>query len=194
MVSTAAKAGIAVVVVLAVICLIVVGMFNSFVGLDQNVQSKWSEVGNQYQRQADLIPNLVSTISSSVSVETKFVKDVVAARTSWQSAATELDKDKAGVDMTNGLVAFVNAVAENYPVLQANKQYVALTDELSGTQNRIAVARGNYITAIQGFNTAVKMFPGNVFAGMFGFSEKQYYQATLSSMTTPVLGNGTLPT
>jgi LemA protein len=97
--------------------------------------------------------------------------------------------------MTNGITALVNAVAvsENYPVLQANRQYVALTDELAGTQNRIATARGNYIKAIQDFNTAIKTFPGNTFAAMFGFSEKDYYRAGLNSLTTPSLGNGTLP-
>jgi len=187
---------IALVVVVVVIigaALLVVSMYNSFVGLDQNVNAKWSEVENQYQRQSDLIPNLVSTVSSAVSVETKFVKDVTDARTKWQGAATPLAKDEAGVQMNNGIAALVSAVAENYPVLQANTQYVALTDELSGTQNRIAVARGNYISAIQGYNTAIKMFPGNVFAGMFGFTAKDYYRADLSSIKTPVLGNGTLP-
>jgi LemA protein len=179
-------------IVVAVI-LAVISFYNSFVMLDQNVAGKWSEVENQYQRQADLIPNLVSVVSSSVSVETKFVKDVIAARTSWQGAGTNLDKDKAGVEMTNGITAFVNAVAESYPVLQANRQYVALTDELAGTQNRITVARGRYIDAIKDYNTAVKMFPGVLFAGMFGFTGKDYYQADLKELKAPQLGNGTLP-
>ncbi len=193
MVGTAGKAAIGVIVVLLVTGISFVGMYNSFVGLDQNVAGKWSEVENQYQRQADLIPNLVSTVSSAVSVEIKFVKDVTDARTKWRGAATPLAKDEAGVRMNNGIAALVNAVAENYPTLQANTQYVALTDELSGTQNRIAVARGRYIEAIQGFNTAVKMFPGNVVAGMFGFTAKNYYSANLETISTPMLGNGTLP-
>ena len=151
-----------------------------------------AEVNNQYQRQADLIPNLVSTVSSSVSVETKFVKDVVAARTAWLNAATIGDKDKAGVGLFNSLSAFV-ATAESYPQLQANKQYVALTDELTGTQNRIAVARGDYIKAIQAYNIATKRFPSNIIAGMFGFTAKEYYQADLNAMSTPSLGTGQLP-
>ena len=177
----------------AILLIWVAAMYNSFVGLDQNVNSKWSEVENQYQRQADLIPNLVSAISSSVSVETKFVKEVIEARTKYQSSQGQLAKDTAGVQMANGISAFVNAVAENYPQLQANKQYVALTDELSGTQNRIAVARGRYIETIQQFNTAIKRFPGNIFAGMFGFSAKDYYHADVNAMNTPVLGTGVLP-
>lgn len=174
---------------------VLVGMYNNFVTLDQGVNAKWSEVENQYQRQADLIPNLVSVVSSSVTVETKFVTDVTTARSQWQTAETQLDKDTSGVQMNNGISALINAVAtaENYPVLQANKQYVALTDELVGTQNRIAVARGRYIEAIQGYNTAIKMFPANVFASMFGFSGKEYYQAQLSALNTTQIGTGQLP-
>src|SRR3989344_7589411 len=144
------KAWIWIIVALVIILVLLwgIGSYNRFVTLDQDINGKWSEVNNQYQRQADLIPNLVSVVSSSVSVETQFVKDVTAARTAWLNAQTQFDKDKAGVGMFNGLSAFV-ATAESYPALQANKQYVALTDELAGTQNRITVARGEYIRAIQ---------------------------------------------
>ena len=172
-----------------------VGSYNRFVALNQDINGKWSEVENQYQRQADLIPNLVSTVSSSVSVETKFVTDVTEARSRWQTAEGTLAKDTAGVQMNNGIAALVNAVAtaENYPVLQANKQYVALTDELTGTQNRISTARGRFITSLQAFNTAIRRFPGNIIAGMFGFTGKEYYQAKVEAMNTPSLGTGQLP-
>ena len=183
--------------VIALVVLIIVfwfvGAYNNFVGLSQNVDGKWSEVENQYQRQADLIPNLVSVVSSSLSAETKFVKDVVAARAGWAAASSQLAKDTAGQQMNNGITALVSAVAENYPTLQANKQYVALTDELSGTQNRITTARGRYIEAIQTYNIATKRFPSNIVAGMFGFSGKEYYQAEEGSMETPELGSGKLP-
>ena len=183
--------------VVGAIILIVAGLFigtyNNFVTLNQAVKSEWSEVENQYQRQADLIPNLVSVVSSAVSVETKFVKDVVAARTNWNSATSELAKDTAGVQMNSGISALISAVAENYPVLQANNNYVALQDELTGTQNRIATSRGRYIEAIQAFNTAVQRFPGVMFAGLYGFSVMEYYQANPASIGTPQLGTGTLP-
>lgn len=192
------KPMIALVVVAVVaisIIIMVVSLYNSFVVLDQDVLAKWSEVENQYQRQSDLIPNLVSTVSSAVSVETRFVAEVTAARSRWQESETIFDRDTAGVQMSNGITALVSAVAtaENYPVLQANTQYVALTDELSGTQNRIAVARGRYIGSIQSYNTAIRTFPGNVLSGMFGFAAKDYYAAELSAMGTPILGSGTLP-
>lgn len=180
-------------VIILIIVLYVVGSYNNFIVLEQNIDGKWSEVENQYQRQADLIPNMVSIVSSSVKVETAFVKDVVAARTAWQNAQTQLQKDTAGVQMNNGISALVSAVAENYPVLQANKQYTALTDDVSGTQNRITFARGEYIKSIQLYNTATKRFPANIVAGIFGFSGKEYYQAKEGSMENPVLGTGVLP-
>ena len=179
--------------VVVIVLLWAVFSYNRFVSLEQNVNGKWSEVENQYQRQADLIPNLVSTVASSVKVETKFVTDVTSARTQWQAAGSQFAKDQAGVQMNNGLTAFVTAVAtaENYPTLQANKQYVALTDELTGTQNRIAVARMRYIEGIQAYNTAVSRFPGNILSGMFGFGPKDYYKA--ETLETPQLGAGILP-
>lgn len=185
---------IAVAAIALIVAGTIAGAYNTFISLDQNVNSKWSEVENQYQRQADLIPNLVSTVSSAVKVETNFVTDVTEARSRWQTSNSVLQRDIAGVQMANGIAALINAVAtaENYPVLQANKQYVALTDELSGTQNRIAVARGRYIESVQAYNTAVRSFPNNVFAGWFGFSGKEYYQSP-SGITTPQLGTGQLP-
>jgi LemA protein len=189
---TSTKIWIGVGVVALLLIFWLVGSYNGFVGLDQNVQSSWSEVENQYQRQADLIPNIVSTVSSAVSTETKFVKDVVAARTAYAAANTNLAKDTAGQQMNTGLTAFVNAVAENYPNFKANAQYVALTDELSGTQNRITVARGRYIENVKSMNTAVKRFPGNVIAGMFGFEQVEYYTAEAGT-NTPSLGTGQLP-
>jgi LemA protein len=169
--------------------------YNSFITLEQDINGKWSETENQYQRQSDLIPNLISTVSSAVKVETKLVTDVTEFRSRWQSSKTLFERDTAGAQMNNGITALVNAVAtaENYPVLQANKQYVALTDELSGTQNRITVARGRYIESIQKYNTAIKRFPGNLLANLYGFSGKDYYQAELNALKTPSLGEGLLP-
>jgi len=189
---TSTKVWIGVGIVVLLLVFGIIGMYNNFVTMQQDVNSKWSEVENQYQRQADLIPNLVSVVSSAVSAETSYVKDVVAARTKWQAAASNLEKDTAGVEMNNGISALVNAVAENYPVLKANTQYVALTDELSGTQNRITVARGRYIESVQTMNTAVKRFPANILAGIFGFEQVEYYTAEAGT-ATPSLGTGELP-
>lgn len=181
--------------IILVLLILFISKYNTFVTLNQDVNGKWSEVENQYQRQADLIPNLISVVSSSVKVETSFVEKITDARTRWQDSKTIFDKDIAGAQMNNGITALINAIAtlENYPVLQANKQYIALTDEISGTQNRITVARGRYIESIQKYNTAIKRFPGNVFAGLYGFSEKDYYKAELNALETRELGTGQLP-
>ena len=179
--------------VVVILVLWVVGSYNGFATSEQNINGKWSEVESMYQRQADLIPNFVSSVSSQVSVETKFVKDVIAARTAYASASTQLQKDAAGQQMNTGITAFVNAVAESYPQLLASEGYTALRDELAGSQNRITNARGEYIKAIQSYNTRVVRFPGNVIAGMFGFEKKEYYQAEQGAMETPALGTGQLP-
>lgn len=184
-------------VVLAVVVIVVlygIITYNKLVSLSQNIEGKWSEVENQYQRQADLIPNLVSTVGSAVKVEVNFITAVTEARSRWQAASSQSEKDQAGVSMNNGIAALINAVAvsENYPTLQANKQYVSLTDELTGTQNRIAVARGNYISSIQLYNTATMRFPAVVFAKLFGYSQRNYYKAEVDSMQTDSLGSGQL--
>ncbi len=177
-----------------IIIAMIIGMYNNFIVLDQTINIEWSEVNNQYQRQADLIPNLVSTVSSAVTVETRFVTEVTEARSRWQTADNTYDKDVAGLQMNNGITALMNAVftAENYPELQANQQYTILMDELTGTQNRIAVARGRYIDAIGMYNIGIKRFPANVFAAIFDFTEKDYYQAE-TALITPSLGSGELP-
>jgi len=186
---------IAVIAAALIIIFYIVGAYNSFVGLSQNVDSKWSEVENQYQRQNDIIGRMIDTVKSQVGVETKFVKDVIAARTAWvdSAGANQLAKDTAGQQLNSGINAFVNAVAENYPTLQASEGYTALRDEMVGTQNRITVARGRYIESIQSYNTAIMRFPAKVIAGMFGFESKEYYSADAGSLTTPALGTGVLP-
>lgn len=183
-------------IVIGIVALIIIYLifsYNRFITLDQNINGKWSEVENQYQRQADLVPNIVSVVASAYNAETKYVKDITNARTAWLNAQSQLAKDTAGVQMNNGITALVSAVAENYPTLQANTEYKQLVDILEGTQNRIAVARGNYIQAIQSYNTAILRFPGNLIAKIFGFSGKEYYQAEAGAMETPELGAGALP-
>ncbi|MFH0830286.1 MAG: LemA family protein [Candidatus Aenigmatarchaeota archaeon] len=183
-------------VIILIIIGSIIGIYNNFVVLKQNINGEWSLVENQYQRQADLIPNLVATVSSAVTVETRFVTDVTAARSQWQTTTQSSDllsKDSAGVNLQNSINAFIKAVAttENYPVLQANKNYIALQDELVGTQNRLAYARANYIDAIRQYNTAIQVFPGIMFAGTFGFAPQTYYQAAPGALVTPIVGTAT---
>lgn len=184
---------ISLIVIFAVLGVISIGYYNNFVTLEQNVNSKYSEVENQYQRQADLIPNLVSVVSSSVTSETKFMTDVIAARSAYNNANTPLEKDKAGVEMNNQIAFFMRSVAEQYPDFKANAQYVTLTDELAGTQNRITVARGKYIEEVKTYNTQTKKFPGVLYAKIYGFENKEYYKAQEGAATTQQIGTGKLP-
>jgi len=184
---------IIIVLIFAVLAIISIGYYNHFITLEQNVDSKWSEVENQYQRQADLIPNLVSTVSSSVTSETKFMTDVISARSAYNNADTPLEKDKAGIEMNNQIAFFMRSVAEQYPTFKANAQYVTLTDELAGTQNRITVARGNYIEEVKVYNIKTKKFPGVLYAKIYGFENKDYYKAEEGATTTQEIGTGKLP-
>ena len=179
--------------IFAILILTSISYYNNFVTIEASVDSKWSEVENQYQRQADLIPNLVSVVSSSVTSETKFMTDVIAARSAYNNADTPLEKDKAGVEMNNQIAFFMRSVAEQYPNFKANAQYVTLTDELAGTQNRITVARGKYIEEVKTYNVATKKFPAVLFANIYGFDEKEYYQAEEGAIKTQIIGTGKLP-
>jgi len=176
-----------------VLILTSISYYNNFVQLEQNVDSKFSEVQNQYQRQADLIPNLVSVVSSAVSSETKFMTDVIKARTDYNNAQNEFEKDKTGIEMNNQIAFFMKSISEQYPQFKASKDYTMLSDELSGTQNRITVARGNYIQEVKNYNIATKKFPAVIFANIYGFENKDYYKAEEGATTTQQIGNGKLP-
>jgi LemA protein len=193
---TTGKIAIAIVALILLVFLVFlpVGAYNSFVTKSQDVSAKWSEVENQYQRQADLIPNLVAVVSSYAGFESSLLTNLTNLRSQWQASLSSdlVQRDQTGVEMTSALARLI-AVAENYPDLKANTQYTALSDELSGSQNRIVVARGRYIESIQSYNTATVTFPNNIYAGLFGFSQKQYYQAPPGSLVTPSLGNASLP-
>lgn len=173
-------------IIILVIALFFISMFNNFVVLDQDINGKWSEVENQYQRQYDLIPNLVTLVKSYTTYEGELLQNLTDLRTRWSSAKTQLERDTTGQQITFGLEKLI-AVAENYPDLKAQSQYTNLKDELTGAQNRISTARGRYIQSIQGFNTAVRTFPGNVFSGIFGFKERTYYTAQEDALNTPVV-------
>ncbi len=190
---TGTKVWIGIGVVALLVVFWAVAGYNRFVGLDESISGAWSEVHSQYQRQADLIPNLVSTVASAAKVETSFVERVTASRTRWLEADVA-SQDAAGVQMTADVAALVKAIstAENYPTLQANKQYTQLMDELAGTQNRITTARGRYIDLVKSYNIAIKRFPANLLAKLFGFEVRTYYEAPAGT-TTPSLGDGKLP-
>lgn len=145
------------------------GTLNSLNAQRINVDAEWSEVQNQYQRRYDLIPQLVNSTKLYINFEQKLLTDIALARSQWgaslsQPIQSQMDA-QGGMDSVLARLMVV-VTTENYPELKADKVVMALMDEIAGTQNRVAVARGRYIDAIQAYNTAIKMFPASVVAGM----------------------------
>lgn len=155
--------------------------YNKFQALDEEVTANWSEVLNQYQRRADLVPNLVNTVKGYASHEKEVLEAVTAARSKVGSiqATPELVNDEAAMsrfleaqgEMTSALSRLL-VVAENYPQLKADAGFRDLQAQLEGTENRVAVARNRYIEAVKQYNVAVRSFPNNLTAMMFGYEPK----------------------
>jgi LemA protein len=179
--------------VLAVLAIWGISSYNSIITAEENVSTAWSQVENQYQRRADLIPNLVETVKGYTSHESTTLENVVAAR----AKATQIT-----IDPTNAtpeqLVAFQNAqgelsqalgrlmaITENYPDLKANKNFEALQSQLEGTENRITVARNNFNEEARRYNTLIRRFPSNIVANMLGSEKRPYFESTEGSNQAP---------
>jgi len=173
-----------VVAVLAVIVMSIMGSYNGLVSANENVTGKWSQVENQLQRRSDLIPNLVNTVKGYAKHENDIFTNVANARAKLAGATTVADKAAANGELSNALSRLL-AISENYPDLKANTNFAQLQDELAGTENRLAVARKDYNDAAQAFNTKIKSFPANLYAGMFGFSAKDYFKADEGAKAAP---------
>jgi len=174
------KVFLGIVAVLVVIALALGGMYvsrrNQMVTLNETVKSDWAQVDVVLQRRADLIPNLVETVKGFAAQEQTVFDDVAKARTQYMNAQTPSDKIAAS-NQLYGMEVKVLALAENYPQLKSNENFLPLQDELAGTENRIAVERKRYDDAIQAFNTYIGLFPNNVVAGMAGFKRNDAYFA-----------------
>ncbi|KHO61242.1 LemA family protein [Thermoanaerobacter sp. YS13] len=175
-------------IVLAVIAVLVFGTiygtYNQLVALDENVNSKWSQIDNQLQRRADLIPNLVETVKGYATHEKEIFDSVNKAREKLLSANTVADKAAFNEELNTALGRLL-AIAENYPNLKADANFRQLSDELAGTENRIAVARMDYNNAVQAYNTKIRSFPTSIIANMFGFKEREYFKADEAAKTVP---------
>lgn len=167
--------------------------YNSMVKLDENVKGKWGAVQTQYQRRADLIPNLVNTVKGEANFEKGTLTAVVEARakaTSIQVDASKLTPEtvkkyqEAQGELSTALGRFLS-VTENYPTLRANESFKKLQDQLEGTENRITMARNDFNTAVQDYNSKIRTFPANLTAKMFGFTEKGYFSADEGSDKAP---------
>src|ERR1700674_3421037 len=161
------KTGIVVVVVLALVALVIGGMYvgprNEMVRKNENVKSAWAQVDVVLQRRADLIPNLVETVKGFAAQEQTVFHDIASARSALLGAKTPADKIAANGQL-DGALGRLLLIVENYPQLKSNENFLRLQDELAGTENRIAVERKRYNDALQDYNTYVGLFPNNIFA------------------------------
>ena len=174
--------------VLALVLLIaggsLVGTYNSLVARNEQVTNSWAQVQNVLQRRADLIPNLVETVKGYASHEKEVFERVAEARGRLAGASTPAEAAAANAGLTSALGRLL-AIAENYPTLKANENFIRLQDELAGTENRIAVERMRYNEAVRAFNTSIKRFPANLVAGFFHFGEREYFEAEKDAQQVP---------
>ena len=179
--------------VVAVVAIFFYATYNGFVNREEGLKSAWSNVETQYQRRADLIPNLVNTVKGYAAHETQTLNEVTEARaraTSINLSADDLTPERlaqfqrAQAEVRSALGRLI-AVSESYPDLKANQNFLELQAQLEGTENRIAVARKDFNDMARVYNVAVRRFPANLVAGMFGFEQKPYFESAEGSEAAP---------
>ena len=185
-----------VIIAIAAVAIFVVGGINSIPRMDEKVNAAWAEVQNQYQRRTDLIPNLVETVKGYANFEQKTLTDVIQARanatkvtiTPQNLSDPEAMKNfEAAQGRLSSALSRLLAVSERYPDLKANQNFMALQSQLEGTENRITVARRDYIATVQEYNTRVRTFPGVLWAHIYGVQPKQTFTAAEGSATPPAV-------
>lgn len=187
------KTWIIIIAVLAVIVVYGITSYNSMVAQDEAVGTAWSNVENQYQRRADLIPNLVNTVKGYAAHEKETFDAVVSARAKATQTTISIDEltpekmeayQKAQGAVGSALSRLL-AITENYPDLKANENFQTLQAQLEGTENRISVERRKFNEVAKAYNTNIRRFPKNIFAGMFGFEKRPYFEAEEGSEKAP---------
>ena len=179
--------------VVAVVAIFFYATYNGFVNREEGLKSAWSNVETQYQRRADLIPNLGNTVKGYAAHETQTLNEVTEARaraTSIHLSADDLTPERlaqfqrAQAEVRSALGRLI-AVSESYPDLKANQNFLELQAQLEGTENRIAVARKDFNAAAQQYNVSVRRFPANLVARMFGFGQKPYFESAEGAAAAP---------
>ncbi|CCY91743.1 MULTISPECIES: LemA family protein [unclassified Phocaeicola] len=187
------KTWIIIIAVIAVIAVYGVSSYNSMVSQEEAVGTAWSNVENQYQRRADLIPNLVNTVKGYAAHEKETFDAVVSARAKATQTTVSIDDltpekmeayQRAQGEVGSALSRLL-AVTENYPELKANENFQTLQAQLEGTENRISVERRNFNDVAREYNTSIRRFPKNIFAGMFGFEKRPYFEAQEGTEKAP---------
>lgn len=175
---------ICVIVVIAIIGIAMASGYNGIVSKEEAVESSLSNLDVMLQRRADLIPNLVNTVKGYTNHENEIIDKITEARAKLTSANSVEEKSSANNELSSSLNALM-LVVENYPDLKSSENFKQLSDELAGTENRIAVARKDYNDSVKTLNTSIKKFPNNILAGIFGFEQATYFEADESSTEVP---------
>ena len=180
--------------VIAILVFVGIGKYNTLVEQEQTVEQSWAQVENQYQRRADLVPNLVNTVKGAADFEQETLTEVTEARSkasSIQISADDLNNPQKiqqfqqAQQQLSGALSRMLLTVEKYPELKANQNFRDLQVQLEGTENRISTERQRFNEAVQNYNTTVKRFPNNVFAGIFGFDQKAYFEADEGAQEVP---------
>lgn len=188
--------GIGAVIILFVVIAVMwgVGIYNELVTMDEQVTQAWSQVENQYQRRADLIPNLVNTVKGVAEFERETFTAVTEARAKVNQINVSSDilnnpqafqQFQAAQDNLSSALSRLLVTVENYPQLKANENFLQLQAQLEGTENRISVERRKFNQAVQNYNTRIRTFPANFIANMSGFIQKEYFEAAEGAETAP---------
>lgn len=169
-----------VLIIVGVLLLFIWSLYNSLIRLRNQVKNSWAQIDVQLKRRSDLIPNLMNTVKGFMKHEKDVLESVTKARTALMNAGDNVkEASKASGELTNTLKSLF-AVAESYPDLKSNTNFLQLQEELTGTENKISYARQHYNDIVMRFNTKIETFPNNVFAGMLNFSQKDSFEASES--------------
>jgi LemA protein len=174
-------------ILIAILVISFIGTYNGLVSRREEVDAAWSQIDVQLQRRHDLIPNLVATVKEYAAHEEEVFASVAEARSKLAGAASISEMAEADAELSSALSRLL-AIAEAYPELKANQNFINLQDELAGTENRIATARRDYNQTARSYNTSIRRFPTNIIAGMFGFESVDYFEASEAGRETPDVG------
>lgn len=179
------KKGLVIVgIVVLILAVVVIGQYNSLVSMETNVDAQWAQVENQFQRRADLIPNLVSTVKGFASHEQEIFQEIAEARSRLLSAQDPQSQMEANNSLDASLGRLL-AISENYPTLKADASFIRLQDELAGTENRIAFERKRYNESVEKWNRSIRRFPMVIVANMFGKAQYPYFEASEQAKSVP---------
>lgn len=181
------KKGIVIAIIVGLVVILGIALIsanNNLVSLEAEVDAALADIDTNLQRRADLIPNLVNTVKGYAAHEQEALDSVTEARANLAGASTVEEKAAADSELTAALNNLL-VIVENYPDLKASANFTQLADELAGTENRIATARRDYNAAVQSYNTAIRKFPNSLIASLFGFTQKDYFQASAGAQNVP---------